>query len=129
MAPEESAWWHELVPVGAIKEKRGDRSQIQIARAAGMSQGFLSELECGRKRLTLGTAQKLAPVLGTTPDQLMLAERWVKLHRAAQKGRVDYQVLLAEAKRLAEMLPIGEIGDEIIDALIGIARAGPKPLM
>jgi transcriptional regulator with XRE-family HTH domain len=96
--------------------------QREIARAAGISQGFLSELECGQKRLTPGVAQRLAPVLGTTASQLVLGEHLERLNRAAQKGYIDRQTLLAEAERLTEILPGGEIGEAILDALVRIVR-------
>ena len=109
-----------------IKAWRGNRSQVEIAGKAKIAQGFLSELESGQKRLTSGVVQKLAPALGTTAEQLMLGEQLAKLNRAAQKGRMDLQPLLTEAERLTEMLPSGEIGDAIIDALVGIVREQPK---
>jgi plasmid maintenance system antidote protein VapI len=89
----------------------------------------LSELERGRKRLTPDTAQKLAPVLGTMPDQLIGAEHWVKLERAAWKGGADPQSMLAVAKTLAEMLPSGRVGDDLVDALVAIVRERPKLLI
>jgi transcriptional regulator with XRE-family HTH domain len=129
MPPEESALRTEHVPTSAIRERRGQCSQTEIAQAAGISQGFLSELESGRKRLTPATAQQLAPVLGTMPDQLIVAEHWVTLKRAAGKGGADPQAMLAVAKTLAEMLPSGRVGDDLIDALLGIIRKQPKTLM
>jgi transcriptional regulator with XRE-family HTH domain len=123
---EESVRRTESVPASALKELRGNRSQIEIARAAGISQPFLSELERGRKGLTRSTAQKLAAALETTPDHLMLAERHATLNRAAHKGRVDPKPLLGMAERLAEVLPSGKIGDAIVGALIGIVRERPK---
>lgn len=125
---EEPAWETEPVPISGIKVRRGDRSQREVAREAGISQGFLSELEGGRKRLTLDTAQKLASVLGTTPDHLMLCEHLTKLNRAATQGNVNSQRLLDEAKRLTEILPGGEVGDAIVDALVGIVRERAKSL-
>ncbi len=116
------------VPASSIKEQRGGRSQTEIAQFAGISQGFLSELESGQKRLTPGVARRLAPALGTTADQLLLNEHLVKLNRAATSCKLDPQWLLSEAERLAEILPSGEIGDAIVDALVGIVREGPKPL-
>jgi transcriptional regulator with XRE-family HTH domain len=102
--------------------------QKEVARAAGISQGFLSELECGQKRLTPGVAQRLAAVLGTTAPQLVLGEHLERLNRAAQKGYIEPQTLLAEAERLVEIFPRGEVGDAIVDALIGVVRERPKSL-
>jgi plasmid maintenance system antidote protein VapI len=130
MPPEESAARTEHVPTSVIRERRGQCSQTEIAQAAGISQGFLSELESGRKRLTPATAQKLAPVLGTMPDQLIAAEHWVDLKRAAWKGGIDPQSMLAVAKTLAEMLPGGRVGNDLVDALVEIVRElRQKPLM
>jgi transcriptional regulator with XRE-family HTH domain len=114
------------IATSAIRAWRGNRSQVEIAEKAKITQGFLSELESSQKRLTSGVAQKLATALGTTAEQLVLGEQLTKLNRAAQKGRMDLQPLLAEAERLTEMLPSGEIGDAIIDALVGIVREQPK---
>jgi transcriptional regulator with XRE-family HTH domain len=127
--PEEPAERDTHIPASALRERRGNRSQVRIAQAAGISQGYLSELEAGSKSLTPAAAQKLAPALGTTVGQLVLREHLAKLNRAAQEGHIDLQPLLAEAERLAKILPGGEVGDAIVDALIGIALEGPKPLV
>jgi hypothetical protein len=71
-------------------------------------------------------AHKLAPALGTTADQLVHGERLARLNRAAQNARMDLQPLLAEAERLTEILPGGDIGDAIIDALVRIVQEGQK---
>ena len=122
MSPDECAWETQSIPASAIRERRGDRSQNEIARAAGISQGFLSELESGQKHLTPGVAQKLAPRLGMSANQLVLAEYLANLNQVAQKGNTDLQPLLAEAERLTEMLPGGEIGGAIMDAIVNIVR-------
>jgi DNA-binding XRE family transcriptional regulator len=62
-------WESKHIPDSAPKSRRGSRSQSEIARAAGISQGFLSELECGHKRPTSGVAQKLASALGMPRGQ------------------------------------------------------------
>jgi hypothetical protein len=126
MSSEEPVSRTDHVPLGGIKEWRSSRLQREVARAARISQGFLSEVECWQKRLTPGVAQMLAPVLGTTASQLVLGEHLARLDRAAQKGRIDLQTLLAEAKRLIEILPDGEIGDDIIDAIVRIVRERQK---
>jgi transcriptional regulator with XRE-family HTH domain len=117
------------IATSAIRAWRGNRSQVEIAGKAKIAQGFLSELECGRKQLTYGVAHKLAPALGTTADQLVHGERLARLNRAAHKGRIDLQPLLTEAERLVEILPGGEVGDAIGDALIGVVRDSPKRFM
>lgn len=102
---------------GGIRERRGQRSQRKIAREAGVSQSFLSDLENGRKRLTLSTARKLAPVLGVTPGDLMLAERWTTLAQAAQAEQFDCQLVLDAVERLTEVLPGGKTGEVVAHAL------------
>jgi transcriptional regulator with XRE-family HTH domain len=125
---EESGKGHRPIATSAIRARRGDRSQVEIAQEAGISQGYLSELESGLKPLTPGVAQRLAPALGITADELLLSAHLAKLHQSAQKGRIDIQPLLAEAERLTKVLPSGEIGDAVIDALVGILRERSKPL-
>jgi transcriptional regulator with XRE-family HTH domain len=129
MPPDEPAWEAQPILASALKESRGDRSQSEVAQAAGISQGFLSELERGRKRLTPGTAGKLAPVLGIMPDQLIVAEHWVKLQRAAREGGADPKSMLAATKTLAEMLPSGRVGDDLVDALVAIVREKRQKLL
>jgi transcriptional regulator with XRE-family HTH domain len=95
---------------------------VEISGKARITQGFLSELESGRKRLTYRVAQKLAPTLGTTADRLVLGEQLATLNRAARKGDVDFQSLLTEAEKLTRILPSGKMGDAILDALVGVVR-------
>jgi transcriptional regulator with XRE-family HTH domain len=116
----------EFVASSPVKDRRGTLSQVQLAQAAGISQAFLSELETGGKRLTLATAQKLAPALGTTPARLLRDEQVARLKRVARQGNIDPQMLLAEAERLDEILPSGEIGEAVFDALRAIVRERPK---
>lgn len=59
---------------------------------------------------------------GTEADQLLLAEHSVKLNRAAQKGQVELQPLMNQVERLAVLVPSGEFGNAIVDALVGIMR-------
>jgi transcriptional regulator with XRE-family HTH domain len=88
-SPHGPAWEMAPIAASALRERRGDRSQIEIARAAGISQGFLSELESGRKRLTPSVAQRLAPVFGMPANQLMFDEHLATLNRVAAAGAMD----------------------------------------
>ncbi|MEW6019070.1 MAG: helix-turn-helix transcriptional regulator [Pseudomonadota bacterium] len=49
-------------PVAAIRAWRR-MTQAQLAKAAGVSQGFVSELEQGQKQLSITTSQKLSRAL------------------------------------------------------------------
>lgn len=54
-----------------LREARG-LSQNGLARASGVSQGFLHDLESGRRaRATTDTAQALARALDVTVDELL----------------------------------------------------------
>jgi transcriptional regulator with XRE-family HTH domain len=46
-------------------------TQEQLAEAAGFSQQYISELECGRRNPTIVTLYELAEVLETTPGELI----------------------------------------------------------
>lgn len=116
----------KFVATSSVKERRGTRTQRQISQATGVSQPFLSELETGSKRLTPDTADKLAPALGTTPAQLLLDEQLATLNRVARQANMDPEMLLEEAERLDEILPNGEIGEAIFDALAAIVWERPK---
>lgn len=56
---------HILKGVGLLKALRLWRklSQMELANAIGTSQGFLSDLENGRRRMTRNVARKLAAAL------------------------------------------------------------------
>lgn len=56
-----------------IKEVRLSKnlSQIQLAKKAGMSQSYLSELESNKKSPTLRQLCKLADALNVKPDELV----------------------------------------------------------
>ncbi|MDO8409815.1 MAG: helix-turn-helix transcriptional regulator [Phenylobacterium sp.] len=60
-------------PVAAIRQWRR-MTQVQLAKASGVSQGFLSELEQGQKTISISTTQKLGRALDVpwsvlAPDQ------------------------------------------------------------
>lgn len=56
-----------------IKEIRVDKmlSQSELARIAGMSQSYLSELESNKKSPTLRQLCKIADALGVHPSELV----------------------------------------------------------
>lgn len=53
-----------------IRTKK-NMSQGDIARALGVDRGYISNIESGKKNLTLATIQKLANALGVSPDELL----------------------------------------------------------
>ncbi len=112
----------DSIPQSAIQALRRNRSQVKMAAKADLSQGYLSELESGRKRLTPDVAARLGPALGVTPEQLIVLEHLTKLNRMAERGELDPAPLLAKVERLAHILPDGEAGAVITDTLLEIVR-------
>lgn len=62
-----------MVPYVKIKEIRIEKkmTQIQLARKAGISQSYLSELENNKKSPTLRQLCKIADALGVSPGKLV----------------------------------------------------------
>jgi ribosome-binding protein aMBF1 (putative translation factor) len=58
-----------------IREARESlgRSQVEVAAAAGISQGYLSQLEQDEREPTLSIAARLASALGVSLDELAAA--------------------------------------------------------
>jgi transcriptional regulator with XRE-family HTH domain len=116
----EPACGNVSVPPSALKVLRGTRRQEEVARAAGISQPYISELETGAKPLTPRMAQRLAPVLGCSASELETAERIASLKRMADGGRLDPEPLFRAIKALNDELPEDETGDALIDALLQV---------
>ena len=55
-----------------IKQKREEMgiTQEDLALACGVSQGFITAIECGRKNPSLPLAKQIATILGCTVDEL-----------------------------------------------------------
>ena len=53
-----------------IRTKK-NMSQGDIARALGVDRGYISNIESGKKNLTLATIQKLADALKVSADELL----------------------------------------------------------
>ena len=53
-----------------IRTKK-NMSQGDIARALEVDRGYISNIESGKKNLTLATIQKLANALGISADELL----------------------------------------------------------
>jgi transcriptional regulator with XRE-family HTH domain len=110
------------VPTSALKSLRGSRHQLEIARASGVSQGHISEIEAGKKALTPAVAAKLAPTLGCTPDALMTAHRVASLQKMALKGVLDPEPLFRAVQDLAWSLPDSDLSDSLIEVLLGVLK-------
>lgn len=53
----------------AIRKQRG-LTQAALAEAAGVAQGFLSEIEAGRKKASPDTLTRIAAALDVPPEQI-----------------------------------------------------------
>lgn len=56
-----------------IRQRQGI-SQIQLARMVGISNSFLSDVENGRREMSLSTLKKIAAALNTTCSALLEEE-------------------------------------------------------
>ena len=58
----------------AFYRKRAGLTQAALAKSAGIAQGFLSEIEAGRKTGDIHTLRRIADALGISLDDLVAAE-------------------------------------------------------
>ena len=63
-----------------IREQRG-MTQDQLAEAANISKGFLSEVENNKRNVSSENLLKIANVLGASADYLLRGERTGQVHR------------------------------------------------
>ena len=54
----------------ALREEQG-LSQERLGQMAGLDRTFISQIELGRRNVTLGTIHKLARALGVKPSDLL----------------------------------------------------------
>jgi transcriptional regulator with XRE-family HTH domain len=78
-------------------------SQAELAERAGISVGYVGELEIGRKGPTLETVELLAEALRTQPYRLLMTEK----DRAEAAETAGREQVYAARKRL-----IGQIEEE-----------------
>ena len=67
MANISSKLWQNMKRIRTKK----NMSQGDIARALEVDKGYISNIESGKKNLTLATIQKLANALGVSADELL----------------------------------------------------------
>lgn len=56
-------WW-EVIEMKWLEEKRGKKSQKQVAKEAGITQQHYSLIEHGDRKPSVPVAKKIAAVLG-----------------------------------------------------------------
>lgn len=72
--------------LGALREDLA-LTQTALASMSGVAQGYISEIESGKKRLSRKAAGKLAPVLGVGAGPLLASVRLDALKGLIQDGR------------------------------------------
>lgn len=112
----------DAVPVSALKDLRGGISQRQLALKSGLTQGYLSEVEAGKRRLTLKSAEAIAPVLGIKADQLMWADAVGGMQAEAVEGELDPRAVLDMVLELSARSGNDEVADEVLDSLLVVLK-------
>jgi transcriptional regulator with XRE-family HTH domain len=99
-----------MQPGPFLRERRlvNGLSQAQLARRAGTSQPFLSQIETGEKSPTVDTLSRLLAVMGEQLrlESVPMAHRYRRADLAAEARR-------SPAERLAGALAWNEFGAEI----------------
>jgi transcriptional regulator with XRE-family HTH domain len=105
---------------------RGDRPQMQVAYKSGMTQAHLSEVENRKREITVDVAQRLGPVLGLKPEELLAADVLAGLKSMANErpGELDAHLLMELIDYLDRvMVGADEFRDELLTTLIELAEA------
>lgn len=76
-----------------IRAARKDRTQTEVAKAAGLVKSYLSDIECGRRFPPPETIKRIATAVGVAPD------RWLWCWVVEQMGEDDAQTTARYAAR------------------------------
>lgn len=110
------------VPASSLKSIRGAMSQRQLALKSGVAQPLISQIEAGDRSLTSDMAMRLAPALNVTGTELWIAERISQLNQVAQKEQLDVHSVLELVLQLAQAMPDSDVGEQLTEALLGVAK-------
>ncbi len=104
--------------LGALREDLA-LTQSHLASMSGVSQGFVSDVESGRKRLSRKSAGKLAPVLGVEAGPLLAAVRMGGLKSLIEDGRGPLAgEIIAVLALISENLPDGRLKNLLTATLV-----------
>ena len=111
-------------PTSAVRDAREAMglNQLELARRAGISQAYLSEIETGKVALKSETAYKLAPALKADPAELEFAESLSSLQRAAMRGTLDPRLLVETIMEFSAHAPDSEVAENLTDALLQVLK-------
>jgi transcriptional regulator with XRE-family HTH domain len=81
-----------------IRDLRWDRrlKQGELARAAGIAQNTLSQIELGKTRPSVETATKLARVLGVGPEEILFPKAGARIVPGGPEGHRAFREWLRE---------------------------------
>lgn len=87
-------------------------TQAALASKAGVAQGYISEVEAGKKRLSAPAAEKVGRTLGVEPGVLLMSVRMGALMTALETGEARgplTQEIVACMALISENLPDGSL--------------------
>jgi transcriptional regulator with XRE-family HTH domain len=104
--------------LGALREDLA-LTQSHLASMSGVSQGFISEVEAGKKRLSRKSADRLAKVLGVEAGPLLAAVRMGSLKTLIEDGRGPLAgEIIAVLALISENLPDGRLKNLLMATLV-----------
>lgn len=83
-----------------IAAKRAEMciGQKELADRAGIHRTYISDIERGRRNVTVGTLNKIAEVLGMTVGQLLLTAERAHAEEQTKDGKVIAELAVPELK-------------------------------
>lgn len=104
--------------LGALREDLA-LTQATLASMSGVSQGYISEVESGKKRLSGKAAGRLAPVLGVDAGPMLAGVRLGALKGLIEDGRGPLAGEIIEVLALVETnLPNGSLKNLLMATLV-----------
>ena len=106
----------------ALKEarKRAGKTLREVAEATGVSIGFISDIEHGRKRTTTDILEKMQRVLGVTDNSLLKAAQDATFLK--EKLRFLYESRPQASFALARLAEEGLTDEELIEMLKNLEK-------
>jgi transcriptional regulator with XRE-family HTH domain len=106
----------------ALKEarKRAGKTLREVAEATGVSIGFISDIEHGRKRTTTEVLEKMEKVLGVTDNSLVQAG--YDATNLKEKLKFLYEARPHASYALARLAEDGVTDDQLLEVLKKISK-------
>jgi len=112
----------------AIKERRHGLSLtlVEAAELAGLSQPFLSQVENGRARPSMGSLYRIATALGTTPQALFGGPETVTEPHLSRAADPMVPAIATDGESLRRLLLPGDAPFHVIE-MVGLATEFLEP--